>query len=132
MPSLDLSAALYAPDFQDTFTVTRRQQSVDNYGYASTTNASMGTQSGVVYPSQPSERESLPDLTVTDKTITILTAFPLRSEAEVSGTEFMPDLVTWHGDLFLVRNVEDWSGYGVAGFVQAICSSIDTVDSPTP
>jgi galactose-6-phosphate isomerase len=131
MPSIDLSRALARPSFQDSFAVTRRQQSVNTYGEASAVSTSMGTQSGVVWPSQPNERKIVPDLTVTDKTITIITAFALRSEAEVSGTEYLPDIVTWHGDSFLVRNVEDWSGYG-AGFVQAICSSIDVVDQPTP
>lgn len=131
MPSLDLSSALFSPMFQDSFQVTRRQQTVNTYGEGGSTTTDMGAQSGVVWPSQPSERKALPDLTVTDKTITIITSFRLRSESEVSGTGYLPDIVTWHGDQFLVRNVEDWSGYAV-GFVQAICSSIDVVDTPTP
>jgi galactose-6-phosphate isomerase len=131
MPSIDLSAALSNPSFQDTFSVTRRVQTVNNFGETSTASTVTPNVAGVVWPSQPNERRLLPDLTVTDQTITIITSFALYGEAQASGTEYSPDIVTWHGDSFLVRNVEDWSGYG-AGFVQAICSSIDVVDAPTP
>lgn len=132
MPSIDVSAALFNPSFQDTFSVTRRVQTVNNYGEAATASTVTPGVTGSVWPSQPNERRLLPDLTVTDKTITIITSFALYGEAQVAGTEYSPDIVTWHGDSFLVRNVEDWSAYGATGFVQAICSSIDVVDAPTP
>src|SRR5579872_928184 len=129
MPAIDVTGAISSPLFQDSFSVTRRVQTVGNDGYVVITPTSLGTQYGVVYPSNENERRQLPDLTIRDKTVTIITRFALRGESEVSGTEYMADNVTWHGDTFVVRKVEDWSGYA-AGFVMAICSSIDLTDAP--
>jgi hypothetical protein len=102
---------------------------VDNFGYAAFTSAVTNNVAGVVYPASPNERTAMADLTVTDKAIGVITTFALRSVSEVSGTEFLPDIVIWHGDNFLVRSLEDWTAYG-SGFVLALCSSIDLVDAP--
>jgi hypothetical protein len=40
-----------------------------------------------------------------------------------------PDEVDWHGSTFVVRHMEDYSGYG-RGFTMAIAESIQAVDGP--
>ena len=57
-----------------------------------------------------------------EKTILVVTTAHLRSSSYSSaGIKFKPDLVQWRGDYYLVREVEDFSRYGV-GTVEAKCA----------
>jgi galactose-6-phosphate isomerase len=129
MSQLDFSAVLTDPLFLDYYTVMRRSQVISTSGIASTNNVTTPNVAGVVYPSEPNDLQRLPDDQVMSKTLTIITNFALYGEAEAAGTEYQPDLVDWNGDSFVVRLIEDWSNYGT-GFIKAICTSIDLVDSP--
>jgi hypothetical protein len=129
---LNLSSVLTSPMLVDTFTVNRRTQTVNNFGVASTTVQPFAGLYGVVYPSNENELKRLPDLQVQEKAITVITNFALRGESETSAdpaVSFQPDIVVWGGDNFVVRKLEDWSQYG-PGFILAICTSIDLVDTP--
>lgn len=128
MAMINLTVALTSPMFTDTFSVNRRTQTVGTNGRASISSQVTPAVYGVVYPSDDNELRLLGDMQVTGKTITVITQFALRSESEVSGAEFMPDVVTWKGDNFLVKHIEDWSSFG-PGFILAICTSTDIVDN---
>jgi galactose-6-phosphate isomerase len=129
MSQLDFSAVLTDPLFLDSYTVIRRTQLMSSSGIASTTNVSLPHIAGVVYPSDENDLKRLPDAQVMAKSLTVITNFTLYGESEAAGFEFQPDLVVWNGDSFVVRLIEDWSNYGT-GFIKAICTSIDLVDSP--
>ena len=129
MPLIDMSDVLTDPMFLDSFTVNRRTQSVDNTGYGSTSAQAFPGVNGVVYPSEENELRRYPDLSIQSKSLTVITQLALRGESETAGTEFQPDIVVWNGDNFLVRKLEDYSNYA-AGFILAICTSIDLVDQP--
>lgn len=133
MPLLDLSRVLVNPLLTDTFTVNRRTQAVNNYGEASTTTVATPDVGGVVFPSDENDLRRLPDMDVQAKAITVITTFALRGESETGSgggeVQFKPDVVVWNGNNFIVRVVEDYSNYG-AGFIRAICSSMDRVDQP--
>jgi len=132
MPMINVSVALTSPMLVDTFTVKRRVQTVGTNGRATTTNTPTTGVSGVVYPSDNNDLQRLGDMQVTGKAITVITQFALRGESEESGTpevQFQPDIVTWHGNSFVVKHLEDWGAFG-PGFVLAVCTSIDIVDAP--
>ena len=132
MPLINVSLAITSPMLADHFTVLRRTQTVDNFGIASTANQPFPGLSGVVYPSDENELRRLPDLQVQEKALTVITRFALRGASETSANpavSFQPDIVVWGGNNFVVRKIEDWSQFG-NGFILAICTSIDLVDTP--
>jgi hypothetical protein len=129
-PFLDVADLLLDPDIADTFSVIRNKQTVSLSGIAETLNSyTFRNVIGVVTAASPNDLEMLPEVEYQTKAISIVTKFRLRGVADVSNTQFQPDLVVWHGDNFKVETVEDYGGFG-AGFVQAIARSIDHVDAP--
>jgi hypothetical protein len=145
MVMLDVSIAVTSAYLADSFTVLRRTQTVNDFGIASVASQTITPVYGVVAPSNENELNRFPDLEVQSKAITVVTSFALRGESETGGTtfgaglynadgygegsEFQPDIVVWNGNNFIVRALDDWSQYA-AGFVLAICTSIDLVDQP--
>jgi hypothetical protein len=129
MPMLDFSEVLTDPMLLDSFSVTRRQETVNNLGLSTITPTPIAGLSGIVFPSDENDLKRFPDLQLQAKCITVITSFALRGESQASGSEFQPDVVVWNGDNFLVRHIEDFSNYA-AGFIKAICTSIDLVDQP--
>ena len=129
MSLLSLAAVLSSPMLVSTFAVTRRTQTVSDFGIASTSPTSFPGLAGVVYPSDDNELKRLPDEQLQGNTITVITQFALRGESKTSGAEYQPDLVVWQGDSYVVRMVNDYAQYA-NGFVLAICTSIDLVDAP--
>jgi hypothetical protein len=132
MPMMDLSEVLTDPMLLDTFSVNRRTQTVNEFGLACSSTQPFPDINGVVYPSDDNDLKRLPDLSIQSKALTVITQFSLRGESETSGSgaaSFYPDIVVWNGDQFLVRKIDDYSNYA-AGFILAICTSIDLVDQP--
>lgn len=129
MPMLDVSVALTNFYTVDTFSVIRRTEVVNGFGVSTVTPATTSGLYGVLYPSNEDDLKRFPDLQIQSKAITVITRFALRGEAETEGTEFQPDIVAWGGDNFVVRAMDDWSQYA-AGFILAICTSINLVDQP--
>ena len=128
-PLINVSPALTSPMLTDQFAVIRRQQVVGNNGRVSYTSTNVPNLCGTVYPSNKNDLERFPNFQVTGKTITVITRYALRSESEVAGTDYAPDIVQWHGSTFVVAAIEDWGSYG-PGFVFALCSSMTLKDSP--
>lgn len=132
MPQM-LFPALTNPMMLDSFTVNRRQQSVNNFGESSTAVTPTTNVRGVVYPSDENDLRRLADIGYQAKAITVITRFALRGASETGSgageVQYQPDVVVWNGDSFIVRLIEDMSNYG-PGFVKALCSSMDSVDQP--
>jgi hypothetical protein len=47
---------------------------------------------------------------------------------DAQGNQTQPDHVLWHGSTFVIRLLEDYSGYGRG--VHAIAESVQAVDPP--
>jgi hypothetical protein len=124
MPTLDVSEA-FDPSFMDDFTVVRRIQTINQNGRVVITPTESAV-TGVVVAASPNDLQRLPELQYMNKTITIYTQYKLQGPAP----GFQPDEILWHGSQYLVRAIDDYSGYG-RGFIMAVCTSIDAVD-PAP
>lgn len=128
MPFLDVSDG-FDIDFLDTISVIRRKQLISNKGRGSTQDTTTASVAAVVCPASGSVLDRLPDYDVSKKYISVVTKFRLQLAAQVGSDTYKPDLVQWGGDSFIVEVLDDASRYG-AGFVEAICSSIDYTDAP--
>lgn len=124
MPGLDVSDALMEVELQDCFTVERRKETITTKGRSQTALQTF-RQQGCVYAATPNDLRRLPDEQHMMKTIVVVTEFRLQGPSP----GFQADVVDWNGNRYLVRDVEDFSGFG-QGFVSAICTSMDFVDEP--
>ena len=133
MAQIDLSnGPLASVMLCSTFTVLRRVQVVNTLGESTNPNTqSIPGVPGVVTSATPDDLARHPEIEMTSKAISITTSFPLRSVfSQSSGTnQYLPDIVIWNGSNFVVRAVDDYSTYG-PGFINAIATGIDSVDSP--
>jgi hypothetical protein len=128
-PLVNILLAITSPMFADTFTVIRRQQTVGDNGRVTFNPTTFPNLHGTVYPSSKNDLERFPNLQVMGKALSVVTRFALRGESEVTGTDFAPDIVQWHGDNFVVMDLQDYSSWG-NGFILAICQSMDLKDVP--
>lgn len=123
MPSLDVSDA-FAPEMMDDLQAERRTQTIDRFGRASEVVV-INDFAGVVTATSPDDLVRVPEEELQNKAISVTTQY--RLQGPTAG--FAGDIVHWHGSRFLVRDIEDYSGYG-EGFVHAICVAIDATDQP--
>ena len=131
MPGLDLSIALTNPLTLDSFDVLRRRQVKNNFGEVNMDVERTAAVKGVVYSESLNDLARRAEAQVTTKSITIITRFALRSEAQDANDNsvYQPDVVLWRGDQFLVVHIEDYSNYA-HGFVKATAESMDITDQP--
>ena len=128
MAFLDTTDVLLDPDFTDTFTVIRRQEVVGTNGRSNVTQFTKSS-FGVVTSAGRNELERVPDADTYKRIIVIITKFPLQGEVTLgNGITYKPDLVVWRGDNYLVKECDLYPQFG-AGFVQAICTSEDIIDT---
>lgn len=131
MAMLDVSAALANPYTLDSFSVLRRQQTVNNYGEMKIDVVTTPNVRGVVYPESLNDMYRRGEAQTQTKTIVVITRFSLRGESEtVDRVEYQPDIIQWNGDNFLVIRVEDYSRFA-RGFIKVHATSTDIVDRPT-
>lgn len=135
MPDLDVSDVLLSSDIagQD-FIVVRRQTSVDQHGRAQVTETRFGPDQGCVGSVQPEDSPLVREegYQAALDAITVITSFRLRGPAKnPDGSQWMPDLVLWDGNSYVVETTNDYATFG-AGTIEARCVSIDYQDtSPT-
>lgn len=131
MAQMDLSAALTNPYTNTPFIVKRRKQIVNNFGESTVEVEEIPNVRGVLYAAAQNGLTRRPEAQTNSKSIEILTRFALRGESKSTedNSEYQPDLVLWHGNLFVVTNIEDWSNYA-RGFIKATLGSINIVDQP--
>jgi hypothetical protein len=77
--------------------------------------------------SSPNDLQRVPDYQYMNKAITIYTQCALQGPAP----GYQPDEILWHGSQFIVRALDDYSGYG-NGWLMVIALSIDHVDPAPP
>ena len=130
MPSLDLSD-VFGPDMCETVTVLRRQQVLTKGRPSPTITA---TFTGVLASVQPKDTAiggnvitRAPDAEYRGSNLNIYTPFRLRGVTKQAAADYMPDVVIWNGDHFLVGLTNDYTHYG-AGFMEAELESIEAVD----
>lgn len=129
MPLLDLRVVLTNPMLLDTFSVTRRAETVSNSGESQIASVLFKNVRGIVTPIE-SKLKRDEDSDRVSKGITIETNFFLRGITKDNvSQDYKPDIVSWSGNSYLVSGVEDWSRYA-AGFVAATCELYDY--KPTP
>lgn len=131
MPTLDVTEVLDDPDIADTFTVTRRVQTVSSLGRTVVTPTVVAGVVGVVCAAGPNDLQRLPEDQRMGKVISIVTRYKLRGPALSGSTEYQPDLVIWNGSTFIVKWVDDYSRFA-SGFIQALAGSLQNVDPPPP
>jgi galactose-6-phosphate isomerase len=125
MPQLDPgSVVLFSPMFQTSFSVIRRVQGVDNNGRMTETDTTFPAL-GVIHAAGENTQERPKDYATGRKSIAVYTQFRLRPQTE----GYVPDLVVYRGDNYLVQTMEDYTDFG-EGWVQAYCTSQDLQDAP--
>ena len=127
MPTLDVSDAWLCPEMSDfpSFDVIRRAETINGVGRSEVTPTLIPNLVGAIYPTGDNSLVRTEDYQLSRKTITVVTTFRLMETAP----GYQPDLVFWHGDSFIVRDLNDYSAWG-SGFVEAECTSIDLQDLP--
>ena len=127
MPDLSVDEVFASHMLSDDFVVSRRSETVGDGGRAVIAVTGTFNTRGVVVPATPDELNRGGDKQFMRKTLSITTPFRLQGPAP----GFQADIVTWHGDDFIVTNVGDYSGFA-AGFVVATVQSVDFVDQAPP
>lgn len=125
MPLLDVNDAFDPLMMEDQLAVERRVSTIDNHGRVVSTTTVIPF-AGVVAATSPDDLVRIPEQEMMNKSITVITPFRLQGPTPSSEG----DVVQWGGSRFIVRALDDFSHYG-AGFVQAICASMESED-PAP
>jgi galactose-6-phosphate isomerase len=124
MPAFSLADAYLEPGFNDPLIVVRRAETVDVKGRSQVAISRLYGY-GVVCAIGPNELMRPTDYDSSNKIISIVTPLTLRSDA----FGFKPDIVFWQGDSYLVREVDDYSGYG-PGWVNVTAVEMDFNGTP--
>jgi hypothetical protein len=130
-PSLDVNDA-YDPSFWDNIIVVRRTVTVDQNGRGVVTEKPISTRA-VVTAAGPNELQRIPEEEYFNKAIDVYSPFRFQgtSTDELGNVVTHPDHILWHGSVFVVRTLDDYSGYG-RGFIHVVAVSINAVDPPPP
>jgi hypothetical protein len=127
MPTLDVNDA-FDPSFMDTIVVVRRVQQINSKGRVQLVETAR-TVGAVVVAATPNDLERVPEQELMQKSIRVTSPqFRLQGPAiDEVGSTTLPDQILWHGSMFVVVALEDYSGYG-RGFTSAICTSMSQPD----
>jgi len=128
MPTLDVNDA-FDPSFWDNITVIRRYAQVNQYGRVSVTEVPMSTR-GVVVATSPDDLMRVPEHEMMSKSISITSPFRFQGPSiDEAGNVTHPDHILWNNSVYVVRLLDDYSGYG-RGFVHVVATSIQNADYP--
>ena len=125
MPDLSVDEVFASHMLSDDFTVKRRSEPIGDNGRSVITVTETFATYGVVVPAAPDALDRGSDKQLMRKTLNITTPFRLQGPSP----GFQADIVTWHGDDFIVTNVGDYTGFA-GGFIVATVQSVDFVDQP--
>jgi hypothetical protein len=120
----------FDPTFWDYITVVRRQETVSGQG-RTVMKLVTSQQLAVVVPASPNDLNRLPEADMMNRAITIYTPYRLQSSSinHLTGSQTLPDQIVWHNTTFIVRILDDYSGYG-RGWIQATAVSYDSIPAP--
>lgn len=128
MPSIDVTDLLVDPEIAgEPFIVVRRQMTVDNHGKTNIAFTVFPNVAGSITPTGDNSLVRAEAYETQANTIKVITPFRLRGVSKDVSGSFLPDLVLWGGNHFEVKSLNDWNTFG-AGFMEADCLSIETVD----
>jgi galactose-6-phosphate isomerase len=118
MPLLDVvTDVLSDPNFIDSFSVMRNVQAITSGGMAVDTPTIIANVYGVVMPVDNSVIDKFPQGEIEHGDIVIYTRYRLTDGYGTS--DF--DIITWNGETYQVKSVNDWSRYG-PGYIEAVCT----------
>lgn len=118
MPLLDVSDAILDPMFCDELTVTRRPYTTSDEGRVVATEQTFYVPA-VVTQGNPSPMEQQPDDQIGKSFITVHAYdFQLYDPITGSASSYLPDIINYNGNRYIVTSVLNWSQYG-NGFTMA-------------
>jgi hypothetical protein len=123
MPELDVSFLLADFQLSDTFTITRRTDTIGTNGRTTPGNAAPVPAYGVVTQDEPAGLMRLESGQMVPRRIFVATQTPIQGV--VVGAQ--PDLITWNGAEYLVTHVLPYSRFG-AGFYEVVAESMTAID----
>lgn len=127
-PTLDVTEVLLSPEFADEFQVVRRIQGTTTNGepYIARTDIFKYRDGciGVVTPSSENSLVRADAYEAQSNSVQVITKFRLQGAAKdgkaVPATQWLPDLIVWRDNHYIVRMTNDYSRFG-AGFIVADC-----------
>jgi hypothetical protein len=130
VPLVDVTDILLDPDIAgQSFTVLRRQETVNSYGESTWFTAKIPA-IGAVQPEGENDLIRDADFDAQTKTISVVTAYRLRGVSKgPNSSRYKPDLVIWNNNYFEVVSLKSWGTFGY-GFVEATCTAVHYVDLP--
>lgn len=126
MPEIDASADVLLDPFvaATSFVVVRRRSWTDVNGIAQQSESRINAL-GSVTPTGDSSLIREDGYTTATKTLMVITRLFLRNASEdVNGIKWQPDLIFWQDDYFVVKDLDDYSQFGV-GMVKADCMAFE-------
>jgi hypothetical protein len=133
LPWLDVSDIVLDPVIAgESFDVYHRTQTVDQNGVARIAQALVPGVRGSVIPVGANSLARDDAYQTQAKAIRVITAARLRgaSKQDSDGSVYQPDVISWKGDFYVVKSLDDYSQYG-AGLVVAECVSLSFVPEIT-
>lgn len=124
MPILDVTFIALDPMTADSFSVTRRTETIDTHGRKVTSNVVTPDVPGTVTMDNPSDLMRTPDAASVPRTILVCCAFHLTGVA----TNKQPDIVTWRGTDYTVIRSYPYVGFG-SGLFESVCISSNATDA---
>lgn len=115
MALIDVSELMTDPDFTNTISLTRRTQTISDYGKTILTGTAT-TITAIVQAGSGEVLKRNPEYSVMEDWITIYAKFDFRAD----GNGYYADLITWNSRDFQVKTVTDYSNWG-DGYTRADC-----------
>lgn len=127
MAMLDVSIALTNPYTLDCFNLLRRKQNVNQSGGSRFEAVKFLGVPGIIYPEGLADLSRRAEVQFENKSIVVISIFPMRGASEDADDQYQPDIIIWNGDNFLVKRVEDYSRFA-RGYVKVTAESVDLND----
>jgi hypothetical protein len=124
MALLDVSSVLLDPDFVTFVTIKRRLQVIDAHGRPALVETLFPRIPAVINSGSPNNLSRDEDHATFTRSINVVLSFKIIGQVD----GFLPDIVIWEGNNFIVDSFDPYPQYG-AGFYQVTCTSMDKNDS---
>jgi len=123
MPRIDVTRVLRSPAFSEAFTVIRSQVTGEDHGRPVVQQTTMAVK-GVVNPTTP-------HTDFTGQAMRARRAIRVHTQVRLydSVKGYLPDVIQWEGNNFVVREANPWNKYG-NGFYDVYAEISDTATAP--
>jgi hypothetical protein len=123
MAFIDMTDTVVDPMLATTFTVKRRQETVNSKGRSVQTVKMIPGVVGVVTSAGRNDLERLPEEQRMGRNFVVVTNFKLRGPT----TGYQPDVIVWLGSDCVIKQLDPYPQFGL-GFMQAIIGSMENMD----